>query len=86
MFLNQLLADAEILEDVAEDFVGGDVAGDGGEGVDCLPDVLTYQVGRDVGSESFLSTEKGSACVGEGLDMALVCDQSSVAVRKEITL
>ena len=41
-----LLSDAEVLEDVAKDLVGGDVAGDGGEVVDALADVLTQEIAR----------------------------------------
>ena len=41
-----LLSDAEVLEDVAQDLVGGDVAGDGGEVVDALTDVLTQEIAR----------------------------------------
>ncbi len=42
----QLFPDAEVPEDVAKDLVGGDVAGDGGEVVDALADVLTQEIAR----------------------------------------
>lgn len=41
------LADAKIPKNVTQDFVGGDFAEDGAEGVEGLADVLGYKVGRD---------------------------------------
>ena len=60
-----LLPDAEILEDVPEDFVGGNFSDDGAEVVDGFADVLRGEVGREAGGESFAYTEEGSAGVGE---------------------
>ena len=54
--------------------------------VDGFADVLGDEFRRDVEGESFLGAEEGSAGVGEGLDVTLVCDQSCVAVGEEITL
>ena len=39
-----LLSDAEILEDVAEDFVGGDFAGDFADVLETLAEVLRQKV------------------------------------------
>ena len=54
--------------------------------VDGFADVLCGKVSREAEGEAFLDAEQGSAGVGEGLDVALVCDQSGVAVCEEITL
>ena len=84
--INYLLADAKVLEDVAEDFVGWDFTNDGADVVDGFADVLRGEIGREAEGESFLDAEEGSAGVGESLNMALVCDQSGVAVGQEIAL
>ena len=81
-----LLSDAEVSEDVAEDFVCGDFADDGAEVVDGFADVLGDEVGRDGEGEAFLGAEEGGACVGECLDVTLVCDKGCVAVGEEVTL
>ena len=39
-----LLSDAEILEDIAEDFVGGDFAGDFADVLETLAEVLRQKV------------------------------------------
>ena len=75
-----LFPDAEILEDVSQDFVGGDFTDDGADVVDGFADVLCGEVGWEAEGESFLDAEEGSAGIGEGLHVALVCDQSCVAV------
>ena len=54
--------------------------------VDGFADVLCGEVGRETGGEAFADAEKGSACVGEGLDVALVCDQGGVAFSEEVAL
>ena len=41
-----LLSDAEVLEDVAKDFVGVDLAGDGAKVVQAFAQVLSHQVAR----------------------------------------
>ena len=81
-----LFSDAEIPEDIPKDFVGGDFADDGAEVVDGFADVLGGEVSRDAGSESVADAEEGSAGVGEGLGVALICDQSGVAVSHQIAL
>jgi hypothetical protein len=41
----QLFPDTEVFEDVAQDLVGGDLAGDLAQVVEDLADVLCHQVG-----------------------------------------
>ena len=84
--MTMLLSDAEIPEDIPKDFVGGDFADDGAEVVDGFADVLGSEVGREAGGESVADAEEGGAGVGQGLNVALVCDQSGVAVGQEIAL
>ena len=81
-----LFSDAEIPEDVAEDFVGRDFADDRAEVVDGFADVLGGEVCRDAGGEAFADAEEGSAGVRKSLDMSLVCDQCGVAVCEDISL
>ena len=54
--------------------------------VDGFADVLGGEVGREAGGEAYADAEEGGAGVGEGLDVALVCDQCGVAVAEEIAL
>ena len=54
--------------------------------VDGFADVLRGEISREAEGESFLDAEEGSAGVCEGLYVALVCDQSGVAVGQEIAL
>ena len=48
--------------------------------VDGFADVLRSEVGREAEGESFADAEEGSAGVREGLDVALICYQSCVAI------
>ena len=49
-----LLADAEVFEDVAEDFIGGDgFAEDGTEGIEGVAEVAGDEVGRKTCVEPF---------------------------------
>ena len=81
-----LFSDAEIPENITQHLVCRNLSDDAAEVIDCLADVLGGEVGREAEGEAFLDAEKGSAGVGEGLDVSLVCDQSSVAVAEEIAL
>ena len=54
--------------------------------VDGFADVLGGEVGWEAGGEAFTDAEEGGAGVGEGLDVALVCDQCGVAVGEDISL
>ena len=62
MNIRLLFSDAELGEDLAEDFVGGDLAGDGAEGGEGGAEVLRQEVGGDaaveaVGDGDFLNEE-----------------------------
>ena len=82
----QLLTDAEIPKYIPQDFVRRDLSDDGAYVVDCFADVLGGEVCREGGGEAFADAEQGSASVGEGLDVALVCDECGVAVAEEVAL
>ena len=86
MFSSQLFTDAKIRKNIPQDFVRRDLSDDGADVVDCFADVLGGEVCREGGGEAFADAEEGGAGVGEGLDVALVSDQGSVAVGEEITL
>ena len=85
-YLPFLFPDAEIPEDIPKDFVGRDFADDGAEVVDGFADVLGGEVGRDAGGKAVAHAEEGSAGVGEGLGVALICHQCRVAVGHQIAL
>lgn len=50
--INELFTDAEAREDGGEDVGSGDVAGDGGEVVDGLADVLSDEIGGEGGLQA----------------------------------
>ena len=75
-----LFSDAEIPENVSQHLIRRNLADDAAEVVDGFADVLGGEIGREAGGEAVADAEEGSAGVGEGLDMALVCDESCVAV------
>ena len=54
--------------------------------VDGFANVLGGEVGREAVGESVADAVKGGACVGEGLDVALVCDQGGITVSEEVAL
>ena len=56
-----LLPDAEIPENVTQNFVGGDFTNDGAEVVDGFADVLGGEVCREAGGETLADAEEGSA-------------------------
>ena len=59
-----LFPDAEIPENVTQNFVGGDFTNDGSEVVDGFADVLGGEVGWEAEGVAFLDGEEGSAGVG----------------------
>ena len=81
-----LFPDTEILEDVYEDVLGGDLADYGAEAVDGQAEVFGGQFGRETGGQAVTDAEEGSAGVGQGLNVALVCDECGVAVAEEVAL
>lgn len=82
----QLLTDAKIPENIPQNLIRRDFSDDGADVVDGFADVLGGEVCREGGGEAFTDTEEGGAGVGEGLDVALVCDECGVAVTEEIAL
>lgn len=61
LYINSLLSDAEMAEDVVESFLGGDLtAGDVGEMVEGEAEVFGEEVTGEVGVEAFEDTEEGS--------------------------
>ena len=82
----KLLSDAKIPENIPQNLISRYLSYDRAEVVDGLTDILSGEVGREAGGEAFADAEKGSAGVGEGLDVALVGDEGGVAVCKEVAL
>ena len=80
------LPDAKIPKNISQNLISRDFADDRAEVVDGFADVLGGEVCREGGGEAFADAEQGSASVGEGLDVALVCDECGVAVAEEIAL
>lgn len=64
--------DAEVGEDVVEEGVGGDGAGDGAEVVEGLADVLGDEVGGDAVLDGVDGAAEGVGAVGEGFVVAAV--------------
>ena len=73
------LPDAEILENIAEDLVGGDgLAEDGAKGFDGVAEVLGDKVGGALLIEAFADAEQGSAGNPKGFQVADVGNQGLV--------
>ena len=66
------LSDAEIAEDVSEDFVGGDFAYDGAEVVEGFANVLGNEVGRGGAVKRFADTVKCGVSGFECFEVAYV--------------
>ena len=81
-----LFPDAKISKYIPQDLIRRDLSDDASDVVDGFADVLGGEVGWEAGGEAVADAEEGGACVGEGLDMALVGDQGGVAVAEKITL
>ena len=62
-----LFSDAEAGEDGAEDFVGGDLAGDGAEVVEGIAEVNDYEVGRKIVGESLGHLQQGLVDMSKGI-------------------
>lgn len=76
-----LFADAELGEDVVEDFVGGDLAGDGAKVVEDLAEVFAQQVGGKAFVEGLQGAAKGVAGLAERLGVAAVRDDGVASVQ-----
>ena len=69
-------SDAELAEYVAEDFVGGDLTGDGAEVVEGFAEVLGDKVGRGAGGDAGAGQPKGAGSGLQGVVMAGICHES----------
>ena len=81
-----LFSDAEISKDIPENLISRNLTHYAAEVVDGFADVLRGEVGGEAGGEAIADAEEGGAGVGEGLDVALVCDECGVAVTEEVAL
>ena len=80
LLIMRLFADAEVFEDVGEDFVGGDFAsGDFTKMVEALAKVFGNEVARDVVGNGVLHPGNGFERVVEGFVMTEVGDYGVVA-------
>ena len=86
LIINYLLANTKIRKDIPQHLIRRDFSDDGADVVDRFADVLGGEVGREAGGEAFTDAEEGSAGVGEGLDVTLVCDQGGVTVGEDVAL
>ena len=84
--INYLLSDAKIRKNIPQHLVRRDLSDDASDVIDGFADVLGGEVCREGGGEAFADAEEGGAGVGEGLDVALVCDECVVAVAEEVAL
>ena len=82
----QLLTDAKIPKNIPQNLIGRNLSDDAADVVDGFADVLGGEVGGEAGGETVTDAEQGGAGVGEGLDVALVCDECGVAVAEEVAL
>ena len=74
-----LFADAEMLEDILEDRVGGDFAYDVGEVVDALAEVLGDEVAGELVGESVLYAVNGCEGLAEGGEVASIGDNGVIS-------
>lgn len=79
-----LLADAELSEDVPQDFVGGDFTGDGADVVEGFADVLGDEFRGDLAGESVADAVEGALGVFQGLVVAEVGDEGASGVPGQI--
>ena len=77
--LQALFADAEMLEDVLKDGVGGDFAYDVGEVVDAFAEVLGDEVAGELEIEPFFYSVDGGEGLTEGREVAGVGDDGVIS-------
>ena len=77
MLIGPLLSDAKAGEDLGEDVVGGDGAGDGAEVVEGAAEVLGDKVGRGAGAEAETDVAEGVSGLAEGIGVAGVDDEGA---------
>lgn len=80
------LSDAKMCEDVSEEFVCGDFAGDGAEGVIGLPEVFGEQVVRDSGRHRRFEMKEVFFCIGEGGKMPQIRHDRIVRIESFVFL
>ena len=73
------LSDAEVLEDVLEDGVGGDFAYDVGEVVDTFAEVLGDEVSGELEGETFFYAVDGGEGLAEGGEVASIGDNGVIS-------
>ena len=73
-----LFSDTKIPKNIPQDFVSGDVAGDGAEVVEGFAQVLGEEVGGEGGVEAFADAGQAGLSLGEGLDVTGVGDHGAV--------
>ena len=74
-----LFPDAEMLEYVLKDGVGGDFAYDVGEVVDALAEVLGDEVARELEVEAFLYAVDSGEGLAEGSEVASIGDNGVIS-------
>ena len=79
MLNHQLFADAEMLEYVLKDGVGGDFAYDVGEVVDGFAEVLRDEVAGELEVEAVLHAVDGGEGLAEGCEVARVGDDGVIS-------
>ena len=76
-----LFSHAKPRKNIPEDFVGGDLAGDGTDVEEGLAKVLQIEVGRGAGVEGGADPEQGGIGELESLEVAGICHQSGVLIQ-----
>ena len=84
--LLKLFPDAEVGEDVAEDFIGADFAGDGAEVIEGLAEVLGNQIGRDAVLKAVLDSGEGFGGGKQGGVVTRVGDEDGIGIDRSVLL
>ena len=74
-----LFSDTKIPKNIPQNFVGGDVAGDGAEVVEGFAEVLGDKVGGEGSVQTGANAGEAPECVSECLDVALIGEQGSIS-------
>ena len=80
------LPDAKPAEDLAQDFVWGDFAGDGAEVVEGGAEILGDEVRSEAGGEGRASRGEGEACLGKGLEVPQIGHNRLVRIESKVFL
>ena len=73
-----LFPNTKIPKNIPQNFVGGDVAGDGAEVVEGFAQVLGKKVGGKGGVQAFAYAGEACLGLGEGLDVAGIGDHGAI--------